>query len=101
MFSGLVLDLVFLLLFFNLNFFDSQLKLSKAVKLFHNCSETQSYSREEKMMIVKYLGFSSNNYTKLLLINYQYIFGNREKEKWGKTQERRPGRQRKEYSIHL
>lgn len=34
--------------FFFLNFFDSHLKLSKAVKLFDNCSETQSHSREEK-----------------------------------------------------
>lgn len=38
----------FFFFFFNLNFFDSHLKLSKAVKLFDNCSETQSHSREEK-----------------------------------------------------
>ena len=38
---------IFLFFFFNLNFFDSHLKLSKAIKLFDNCSETQSHSREE------------------------------------------------------
>ena len=39
---------IFLFFFFNLNFFDSHLKLSKAIKLFDNCSETQSHSREGK-----------------------------------------------------
>lgn len=50
---------------------------------------------KKKIMIVKYLGFRSNNSTKLLLIKYHYIFGNREKEKWGKTQERRTTTKRK------
>ena len=84
MFSGLVLDSVFLIFFFflNLNLFDSHLKLSKAVKLKYRATVVK-----KKMMIVKYLGFSSNNSTKLLLINYHFL--EKGKEKWRKTQERR------------
>lgn len=99
MFSGLVLNSSLFLFFLSLHFFDSLystwsnrrlvscLKLSKTEQPNNDVPATQTYHRENKILIIRYLAFSGNKPSEWLFVDCFQICEGRKTEGSGKKKQ--------------